>query len=74
MSYLSWKALFEKLDRGTSGSNSFNGPIGQKCQEEGMQDIPQVQFNPITTLVTLPYKVLTDSSHNQRLLYIIRHF
>ena len=66
---LPWKALFKKLDGGTSGPNSFTGPIGQKCQQD-IQDQAQVDFDPIpTTLEIMPDNILKDLSHDQRLLY-----
>ena len=65
------KAIFKKLDGGTSGPRSFSGPIGQECNSN-IHLRQQIFFNPIETEVNtnfIPDNVLNDLSSDQRLLF-----
>lgn len=67
---LPFRALFKKLDGGSSGPGVFKGILGNKVQEEGWQDKVQVNFQPIESpLLDIPDFVLSDLSSDQRLLY-----
>ena len=68
---LPMRALFTHCDGGlgTSGPDSFKGPLGQACSGEvHLQDV--VKFVPIsTTLPDLEPEVWQDLSRDQQLLY-----
>ena len=54
---------------GTSGPDSFQGPIGKQCKEQvHLMDIVQYEVIP-TTLKELPDPVWRDLSRDQKLLY-----
>ena len=68
---LPFKAIFKKLDGGTTGPRSFGGILGQKCKENN-HELPQVSFNKIETPIGEGYisaAVLNDLSSDQRLLF-----
>ena len=68
---LPFRHLFSHCDGGlgTSGPDSFKGPIGKQCKEEiHLKDI--VNFEIISTsLVNLDEHIWTDLSRDQKLLY-----
>ena len=68
---LPFKAIFKKLDGGTTGPRSFSGILGKKCKENN-HELPQVSFNKIETPIGEDYisaAVLNDLSSDQRLLF-----
>ena len=68
---LPFKAIFKKLDRGTTGPKSFSGILGQKCKENN-HELPQVLFNKIEAPIGEGYisaAVLNDLIFGQRLLF-----
>ena len=68
---LDFRHLFEVCDGGfgTSGPESFKGPLGQACKGE-LHLLDTVQFEPVATpLLDLDESVWKDLSHDQQLLY-----
>ena len=55
---------------GTSGPDSFKGPLGKECSDPKLHCRPVVEFEAIdTTLPDLDEKVVNDLSRDQKLLY-----
>ena len=64
--------VFDHFDGGlgTSGPNSFKGPLGQACAVDEIHLTPVVNFAPISSTVPeLPQPVIHDLSRDQQLLY-----
>lgn len=64
--------LFTDIDGGfgTSGPNSFKGPIGQSLQQSDLHKSPVIKFKLIKScVIPIDDKVLNDLSHDQKLLY-----
>ena len=64
--------VFDDLDggMGTSGPNSFNGPLGKACTEDDIHNRPVAKFSAIkSTLKELSEPIRTDLSRDQALLY-----
>ena len=68
---LGLRHYFDKSDRGfgTSGPESFKGPIGKACTQD-LHLLPVVEFEKVeTSLSDLEEKVWKDLSRDQKLLY-----
>ena len=65
--------IFNHLDggRGTSGPNTFNGPMGRSLTQGDVHSKEAVAFEPIKapSLPVLPERIVKDLSRDQKLLY-----
>ena len=65
--------IFNHLDggRGTSGPNTFNGPMGRSLTQGDVHSKKAVAFKPIKApnLPALPERIVKDLSRDQKLLY-----
>ena len=68
---LPFKAIFKKLDGGTTGPRSFGGMLKQKCKENN-HELLQLSFNKIETPIGEGYistAILNNLSSDQKLLF-----
>ena len=55
---------------GTSGPDSFKGPLGDACSNQLLHCLPIVKFQPIQTILQdIDEKVVSDRSRDQWLFY-----
>ena len=68
---LPYRTVRIKLDGTTTGPNSFDGPIGKKCQED-VWKMKVVRFKPVhSTTVNFPEDVLKELSRDLKLLALL---